>query len=128
MGGLFARAGIGAASGGALHSALGELRRLNPRIVTDMKLTEGKAVTTFETDVAPDQLAGSAAKDAKKDVKKALKDPKNQNEAKQAAGEVREAVAGASWVAFAALFLAALASTFGGIAARRHVAGDGWER
>lgn len=105
LGALFPRTGAGlGVIQGARSSADDIVRQLEKiRIVTDMEVLEGKAVTQIQLPNSGQQAAGTM--DQKGDSSK----------------EPEKVAAATSWGAFGAVFLAALASALGGLSARRRV-------
>lgn len=90
-----------AGAGAGALALLEGLNRTKPRIVTDMKLLEGKAVTTFDLRVTPAEIAAIA--------KQRAASP----EAKEAAEVARKATAALSLALFIGLLVSAAASIFG---------------
>ncbi|MGE0614257.1 MAG: hypothetical protein AB7P04_01340 [Bacteriovoracia bacterium] len=104
IGGLLATAGLGAGSVVTVGSVLKEINDLKPRIVTDLKVFQGKAVTTFET--GPIGAVGEKVVDSvKQDVNEL---------ATQSADKLNRALMIASWLIACVILLGGFAAVYGG--------------
>lgn len=114
--------GAGAAAGaaGTVDEITSELSKV--RIVTDMKILKGRAVTQFEVPRPKRELAGVAAQEAPREMKSAQTNltpsPKTKREAVQMAGTARSMAGEASLVIAALLLIGAFASAWGGATSR----------
>ncbi len=90
-----------AGTGAGALAVLEGINRTKPRIVTDLKLLEGKAVTFVDLRVTPEQVAKIAQEKAASP------------EAKEAAEVARKATAALSLALFVGLLVSAIASVFG---------------
>jgi hypothetical protein len=119
FGGVMTAAGIGAGSAVTASSVIKELSDLNPRIVTDLQLFKGKAVTVLETApprrVSPEKVVDQV----KKDVDQLADQPGLKEDVRQTGMAARKTAAGASWLVFLSLLGGLLASGAGGLLARR---------
>jgi hypothetical protein len=101
FGGFLASAGIGAVKAGGSDAFTEALERLKPRLVTDVKLKDGRLVTRLVTEKTAADEAGREPAPAPE----------------PAAEAAREVATGASFGAFAAILLAALAAIVGSLLA-----------
>ncbi len=125
LGTLGTSAGLGLASAGGLQQALQEVSELNPKIVSDIDLSEGKVISrvTIDNPDSASQMAGSVKKSAiknKNKIEKEIQKPGQKAELKEIARDARSIGARASWIAFSALFLSAISTLFGSWAGARN--------
>jgi len=132
-GGLIARAGAGAAGAAGIAGSMDQVGQYlsKVRIVTDLSVMKGKAVTQFELPGTRDdaqsagQKAGTVARKGKQEARKALK-PVEQGtpEVREAAGEARKVASWITWPAFGAAVLGALSAFSGGLYGRTRTLRD----
>lgn len=114
MGGVLARAGVGASTAFTASSFFKELSELKPRIVTDLSIMKGKAVTTIETR-APGRLTPSmVVEQVKDDIGNLADQPQLREDAERAGELMRKLAASSSWIAFFSVLAGLLASSVGG--------------
>jgi len=82
-------------------AAVEAMQRVKPRIVTDLSLLKGKAVTVLDFGVTPNQLA------------KTIENSANSPQAEEAADMIRKATTALSLMGFGAMLLAMLTSVTG---------------
>lgn len=122
---LLIEAGVGAgAAAGAAATADTITNQLSKvRIVTDMKLLKGKAVTQIVVPERGQELAGIAAKQAPHEAKSAEKSlapaPKVKSEVRHAAETARSVLGGASLVLVGLMLIGAFSAAGGGLLADR---------
>jgi hypothetical protein len=113
LGGILGAAGIGTGATVGFDAFWEELRELNPRIVSDVKLMDGKIVTSLVSDKKKPALASETLEQAKRD-------PKLTPSVREDLKDVKNAAGGASLLAFVALLICAFSSWLGGrLAVRR---------
>jgi hypothetical protein len=112
---LVARAGIGATTAVTLTSVMKEIGDLDPRIVTDMDLLKGKAVTRFEMNEPKAPMAKRVKKQVEQDVEQVAEDPELSEELEDTARSGRRALAPVAWTLFGALAAGAVCAAWGGL-------------
>lgn len=118
FGGFFTAAGIGAGSAITASSVLQEITSLKPRIVTDLQIFKGKAVTTLETTPPQEVRPEAVVSQAKKDVEKLAEKPEVREDVEKIGAVTRKTAAGASWIIFLSLLTGLLASGGGALRGR----------
>lgn len=114
--------GAGAAAGaaGSVDEITSQLSKV--RIVTDMKILKGKAVTQILVPRRGEELAGIAAQEAPREVKSAQRNlapaPKIKHEVRQVAGSIRSALGKASLALVIVLLIGAASAGWGGLLGR----------
>lgn len=111
LGSMLAQAGVGLAATGGADATLKGLEKV--RIISDLKLLDGKVVTQLDVPQPGNRIVAKAAKNLKAEVKGLKQTAKADPEVREGAGDVRRTSAGASFAALGGLILSALASLLG---------------
>ncbi len=114
IGSVLATAGIGAGSAVTAGSVLKEISDLKPRIVTQMKILEGLAVTSFEMG-SKGPIAAKLTDQVKEDVKAISKDPEVREDVISTGEKIQRPLVAAMWMMFFSLALGAFTSAYGAI-------------
>ncbi len=120
--GLIAQTGVSAGSAAGLETVLKDIRKdlVKMRIVTDLKILKGKAVTRIVLSGSDeDNATAQAINKIENNIEQAGKDKKLKAEIKDAAQNVDAAAAKASLVVSCALAVGALSGFFGGLCGLR---------
>lgn len=128
LGGTLARAGAGAGLALGSGTSMSEISEAiaKMRIVTDMSIMKGKAITQIEIPKGSSRQQAGKAMDsigkipekAKKAVDDATKRPEVRTDVREAAGQVRQVAASSGWAASAGLLLSAAMAALGCVVSR----------
>lgn len=125
VGGLITQTGVGAGSAAGLETVLKDIRKdiEKMRIVSDLKILKGKAVTRIVlSGSGEDNATVQAINNIGNNIEQAGKDKKLMAEIKDTAQDVNTAAAKASLIVFCALAVGALSGFFGGLCGARQKA------
>jgi hypothetical protein len=116
IGGLVSTAGVGGGSAATIDAVFAKLHDLNPKLVTDMKILKGKAVT----EIVMNNSDTPVAKDIENKTKKTAQSPGIKQGLRTVGRDVRRASSYAALAGFAGIFFALVFSIWGALVGDRH--------
>ena len=119
LGPLLDRAGLGAGAAAGISTAMKELSQTQLRVVTDLSILKGKAVSDLYVSRKDDTIAPDAVRQVKKEVASVKRRPEVREPVEEAAKTVKKTAGPASLAAGGALLFGALAAALGGWLGRR---------